>query len=330
MRVGLVLGAGGAVGHAYHAGVLAALSERTGFDPRDAEVVVGTSAGSIVGALLRAGVDVESLVEGTIGRSIPAGLRERFESARRRSTTRAEEMPRNRGLRIGLSSPGILTEVAMRPWRIRPGAVAAALLPAGRMPTSLITDWLELVVDRWPDRPLWVCAVSRSSGRRVVFGRDDAGTDNAANGSRRPSPAQAVAASCAVPGLFAPVSIGGVEYVDGGVHSPTNADLLAGRDLDAVVVSSPMSAARPVRPGLDMPGRRLARLTLGAEVTALRRRRDIPVLVFQPTTADRRVMGLNAMDRSRREPVIAQARQSALERLDRPDALRAARLLAGH
>ena len=54
-RIALALGAGGVVGHAYHAGVLAALEEATGWDPRDAEVIVGTSAGSVVGSLLRAG-----------------------------------------------------------------------------------------------------------------------------------------------------------------------------------------------------------------------------------------------------------------------------------
>src|SRR5205085_3550651 len=55
-RIGLVLGAGGAVGHAFHSGVLAALSDVTGWDARDADVIVGTSAGSVVGALLRAGL----------------------------------------------------------------------------------------------------------------------------------------------------------------------------------------------------------------------------------------------------------------------------------
>jgi predicted acylesterase/phospholipase RssA len=55
-RIGLVLGAGGAVGHAFHAGVLAGLAEVTGWDARDSEVIVGTSAGSVVGALLRAGL----------------------------------------------------------------------------------------------------------------------------------------------------------------------------------------------------------------------------------------------------------------------------------
>src|SRR5712664_2987388 len=60
-RIGLVLGAGGAVGHAFHVGVLAAVAEVTGWDARDAEVIVGTSAGSVVGALLRAGLSAPDL-----------------------------------------------------------------------------------------------------------------------------------------------------------------------------------------------------------------------------------------------------------------------------
>src|SRR6185369_6425583 len=69
-RIGLVLGAGGVVGHAFHAGVLAALTEKTGWDPRAAEVVVGTSAGSVVGALLRAGASAPDLLARATGQPL--------------------------------------------------------------------------------------------------------------------------------------------------------------------------------------------------------------------------------------------------------------------
>ena len=58
-RVGLVLGAGGLVGQAYHAGVLAGIADSTGWDPRDASLIVGTSAGSAVGTYLRLGLGAE-------------------------------------------------------------------------------------------------------------------------------------------------------------------------------------------------------------------------------------------------------------------------------
>ena len=82
---------------------------------------------------------------------------------------------------------------------------------------------------------MWINAVRLETGRRVTFGRDLRVTTDVAT---------AVAASCAIPGFFAPVAVDGVRYVDGGVHSPTNADLVAGLELDLVVVSSPMSMAR--------------------------------------------------------------------------------------
>jgi NTE family protein len=115
------------------------------------------------------------------------------------------------------------------------------------------------------------------------------------------------------------VEIGGVTYVDGGAHSPTNADLTADLDLDLVVVSSPMSVAgNRLRPSLDLPARRLCQFYLGQEVVRIRRR-GVPVLTFQPTEDDLRVMGMNAMDQTRRKPVTEQARQSALKKLERED-----------
>jgi NTE family protein len=143
-----------------------------------------------------------------------------------------------------------------------------------------------------------------------VFGRD---------GAPRAHVADAVAASCAIPSFFAPVTVGGVDYVDGGAHSPTNADLVANRDLDLVIVSSPMSVAgNRLRPSLDLPARRMCRLYLGQEAARIRRR-GVPVVAFQPTGDDLKVMGMNAMDPARRAPVTRQARESALRKLERDD-----------
>ena len=88
-----------------------------------------------------------------------------------------------------------------------------------------------LFPDAWPSAPLWICAVRQDDGRRVVFGRD---------GLCPPVP-DAVAASCAIPSFFSPVEIGEHGYIDGGVHSPTNADVLRDTALDLVIISSPMS-----------------------------------------------------------------------------------------
>jgi len=299
-RIGLVLGAGGVVGHAFHAGVLRALEDASGWEPRTADVVVGTSAGSVVGALLRAGRDAETVAQGVKG--------EPPDPLPSRAPGRGGRFPR-------MASPGTFVRAALPtfPLRVvRPGALAAAALPAGRVSTELIAAGIRPLYGQWPAQPLWVCAVRLDTGRRVVFGRDGSPPEVEV--------ADAVAASCAIPSFFEPVTIDGVRYVDGGAHSPTNADLLAGRDLDLdlVIVSSPMSVAgNRLRPSFDLPARRISRLYLGREVARLRRR-GTPVVAFQPTPADLAVMGLNAMDPSRRAAVTEQARESARRRLERP------------
>lgn len=313
MQIGLVLGAGGAVGHAFHAGVLAALDEVTGWDARDAEIVVGTSAGSLVGASLRAGLsgtDLAARASGSTMSDEGCALVERAVAATQHLPPIPSRPPRRRGV-PAMSAPGALVRAAFRPWRARPGALAAAVLPAGRISTEILACGLRPLFDGWPDRTLWINAVDLQSGRRVTFGHDDAPVTDVAD---------AVAASCAIPGFFAPVSINGVRYVDGGVHSPTNADLLATLGLDLVIISSPMSVARTaVRFAPDQPARRVARATLAREAARIRRR-GTAVLTFQPTSADLAVMGFKAMDPARTGDVSVQVRRSAADRLARGDA----------
>jgi len=326
----VVLGAGGVVGHAFHAGVLSVLAEETGFQAGGADLLIGTSAGSIVASMLRSGITPADLSAAILGGRLSPRAQSLYAQARSRGWQpgRIPEQSGGGGFRRsmlpGLESPGMLAEALLRPWRLRPGAVLAGLLPRGRVPTAMITDWLQPVFgDGWPEavpgRELWICAVALSNGRRVVFGSPGA----------PPAPwSEAVAASCAIPGFFTPVEIGGRSYVDGGVYSVTNADLMAERDVDLVVVSAPMSAAKPLGNSLDMAGRRLARVALGQEVSALRRR-GIKALVFQPTPEDRAVMGFNAMDAARRQAVARQARESTRRRLGRPDVAERLELLRG-
>ncbi len=322
-RIGLVLGAGGAVGHAFHSGVLAALSETTGWDPRAAEVIVGTSAGSVVGALLRAGLSGPNLAARSMDMPLSAEgrrLASIAESARGDQPPIPSRPPAaTRRAVPAMSAPGAFVRAALQPWNARPAALAAAALPAGRVPTELIATGLRPLFDRWPEQSLWINAVALESGRRVTFGRDlRIHTDVAT----------AVAASCAIPGFFAPVAIEGVRYVDGGVHSPTNADLVAGLELDLVVVSSPMSMARNgVRLAPDQLARRLSLMALAREVRRIRRA-GTPVLAFQPTGTVLDVMGWNAMDASRRADVTRRAYTSAARRLERPGARDRVALLA--
>ena len=211
-----MLGAGGVTGGAFHAGVLAALEEVTGWDPRSAAVMVGTSAGSVAATSLRAGLSAPDLFARSEGRPLsPAGA----------ALMRALGPPRRPppltvapGPRRPADVRAILGRAVARPFSAPPWALLSALVPEGSVSTSMISDAISaLFRGEWPAEPLWICAVRQDDGQRVVFGRDDA---------HRPPLADAVAASCAIPGYFSPVTIDGQRYVDGGVHSPTNGDVL--------------------------------------------------------------------------------------------------------
>jgi NTE family protein len=306
-RVGLVLGAGGVAGGAFHAGVLAAIAEATGWDPRRATVVVGTSAGSITAASLIAGLSAADLLARSEGRPMSAAgtqLMAGVGPPRRPPPLQSGGRPRRPA-----DIAARLARAAARPLEARPLALAAGLLPEGRVGTELISAAIAgLPLHSWPGSRLWVCAVRERDGRLVVFGRD-----------QRPPIPDAVAASCAIPGFYRPVSIDGEPFVDGGAHSPTNADVLAGLRLDLVVVSSPMSVVGPgLRLAFDQPVRRWSRLVLETEAHRLRRQ-GTHVITFQPTAADAAVIGPNPMDPDRRAVVARQARDSALRRLARGD-----------
>lgn len=310
-RVGLVLGAGGIVGHAFHAGTLAALAKATGWDPRTADVVVGTSAGSGVGATLRGGVSAADLFARLVGEPVSAEGRRLF--AKVGTPVELVMRPQLGGRIPSPSAPGYLVRAALQPWRARPGLVLAAMLPEGRTATEIVGSRVRgLHHLPWPERDLWICAVRLDTGRRVVFGRDP---------SPKPDVATAVEASSAIPGFFQPVVIDGVRYVDGGAHSPTNADLLADRALDLVIVVSSMSASRRALRDGPLPalmGRAMHSRNLAGEVQKLRRR-GTKVVVFQPGAAELPVMGANPMDFRRREPVARMAHDGALRRLERSD-----------
>lgn len=223
MRIGLVLGAGGAFGWAWHLGVLEAVQESLGIDVRGADRVIGTSAGAAMAIAASSGADTATILEVILQRPDEA------------------TMQRMRELR----------DEARTPWRwlrpmaprllLVPGPLAGArsfvgALPAGVFPTSPLRRFPAPEV--WPDN-LQVTAVRLDDGERIVWGEgdDSLGLHDA------------LEASAAVPMLFRPKVIGGRRHIDGAVASATNADVFDGAELDLVVVSSPMTR----------PGRRVVR-----------------------------------------------------------------------
>jgi NTE family protein len=251
-RTALVLGGGGITGIAWELGVLAGLAE-AGIDLTGADLVVGTSAGSVVGAQVACGGDLEALY----GRQLEPATGER-----------AARMTRAALARYGwalLRSRGRDVE-----FRRRVGALALAAEQAGLTPPEqerLDVIGSRLVGREWPDRALTVTAVDAHTGEFRTFDRD----------SGVPL-LQAVAASCAVPGVYPPVTIDGRRYVDGGIRSAANADLAEG--YDRVVVLAPIP--RGVGP----------LTSVDAQVTGMVAR----VAVVAPDEPSRTAIGRNVLD----------------------------------
>ena len=320
-RIGLVLGSGGLAGTAFHAGVVAALADELGWDARGAHVIVGTSAGSTTAALLRAGFPPADFVARMTGQPLSAegeALLAGMPPAL--SVGRTERGDGGGGKRRRPASPGMLARAARRPWTVRPGSLASGLLPPGQVSTAELRSSFTGLLTGWPSEHLWICAVRLSDGARVVFGQDEK--------RRRVSVSEAVAASCAIPAYYEPVTIDGERYVDGGAHSLCNADLVGDIGLDALVVSAPMSTSDRVALSLDHGWRSAARAQLAVEVRRVVRA-GTPVLVVHPTRAEREVMRGASLD-ARRRPAIARAAYASTRQLlshargDAVDAVRSA------
>ena len=296
-RRGLVCGAGGVLGFAWEVGALTAVSEHLQWDPRDADVLVGTSAGSVMAALLGCGVPVEDLLSHQRGMELPPDRVIAYDYERDADGP----LPGRPRLRPG--SPGLLLRSARRPLAVRPMALAAAALPEGRQPLDSVGRIVRGVLEDpggWAPHPrTWVVAMDYVSGRRAVFGRT----------GEVPAPlTAAVTASCSIPGWYAPVRIGGRRYVDGGVLSSTSADLVAGLGLDELVVVAPMASFDYDRPAhwAVRAERRLRRWSTRSFVRELRavKATGTRVTVLTPGPDDLRAMGANLMDPRRRERVL--------------------------
>jgi len=305
-----VLGAGGVLGAAWTIGALQAITEVEGFDPHDADVLVGTSAGSVLAALLGSGLTVDDLLAHQRGMPLPHEMGAQWSYD---SSTGGALPPRPR---LGVGSPALLRRSVTHPRQLPPLAVLAALTPAGtgtlaevgRMVSSVATQ------DGWLARDgVWVVAMDYDSGRRVAFGRE---------GAPEARLDEAVMASCAIPGWYAPVSIGGRRYVDGGTLSTTSADLLAKDGLDEVYVLAPMASfvtdqPRQLAARLERRVRRQVTRRLVAEAQKVGRS-GTSVTVLAPGPEDLAEIGANLMDPSRRLAVLETSLRTSADALRHP------------
>jgi NTE family protein len=201
-----------------------------------------------------------------------------------------------------------MAHLARRPWRTRAGLLLAALTPSGAVSTAPLADELDrLLGGAWPEAPLWVCALDLDTGERVVLGPACGPTVRVGT---------AVAASSAVPAVFEPVIVEGHRLVDGGLHSPANADVLmdAIEELDAVVVSAPMGVdGDPGRLGVDLPGRFLNHWTTSRELAAVRAA-GVDVTVFEPGRRELELMHYDAFDLAHRADIARRAYEAVRAR----------------
>ncbi|QKW05357.1 patatin-like phospholipase family protein [Streptomyces sp. NA04227] len=262
----LVLGAGGLAGVGWLAGMLYGLAE-AGVDLGEADTVIGTSAGSLVGAQFTSGLlSPVALFERQIGDpsgELPArlGKADVLRFAHAAVTSRSPEAFGRRIGRLALSAP---TE---------PEAERRKVIEA------------RLVRHTWPDRDLRVTAVDTLSGALRVFDRHS-----------EASVVDAVAASCAVPGVWPPVTIGGRRWMDGGTRSPANVQVAEGHA--RVVVLAPTAAGGGTLTSARAQAARLA-------ATGVR------VVVVHPDRAARRFFGRNSLDPVNRAPAAHAGRLQA-------------------
>jgi NTE family protein len=317
-RIGLVLGGGGILGAAWLIGSLQALASETGWDPGSADYIVGTSAGSAVGALVGSGMPPWFLAYHQSGGSTE-GMTDRYGEAVEPADESEQGLFRwSREIpRLLLGSPELALRSTLQPWRYPPSAALSGWVGRGFLSTDRVGHVIRSAVrEGWSDHPnLWIVAVDYRTGRRVVFGRDGAPSTDLW---------RAVEASCSIPGFYRPVKIDGRLYIDGGAWSPSNMDLLARCDLDAVICFNPMSSLHigpptTIAERLDRRVRLLSGRRLGREARKIRES-GARVLLVQPGAEDLMAMGVNMMNPKRRRLVLETAMRTTAERLREPDA----------
>lgn len=311
VRRGLVLGGGGQLGAAWMVGALWAIEQVHGIDLRTCDYFVGTSAGSIMAALLASGVTPDQLRRHQLGEPVEEGPLAGYWWDYDKATGGSRPgVPR-----FGPGSTGImrnLTKFRQMP----PTAVLSAFLPEGKGSLARVGHLVEAVnpPDEWTDHPgTFIVAMDYETGERVAFGSPGAPPTDLAS---------AVMASCSIPAWFAPAVINGRRYVDGGACSATSVDLLADLGLDEVFVVAPM-----VSFALDRPTTLVTRLERRWRVQVTKRclteaakvhRGGTEVTILGPGPEDLDAMGANLMDVRRRPLVMETSLRTSMAALTEP------------
>ena len=300
----------------YHAGALKALEE-SGADPADADLVVGTSAGAVIGAYLRSGWTASDFHDYAHGKHPNAEKSLDDEQAQVRDLftpmwkDNSERVRRAIGsMFAAASSRGIWGKAGGG----TPGSRWRRAFPSGMYSTETTRQRLrDDLATKWPERDLYLCAADLYTGERVAFGKQSAPSAELPD---------AVLASTAIPGVFPPVKIGGRYYVDGGVKSATSLDLATEEGCDAIICVAPLGYRRDE--GLSRTDmalfppialRALFARALKREVLAARAQ-DVSVLVIRPWLTELKAHGTNSMRHYDRRALVEAARDGTRRLLE--------------
>jgi NTE family protein len=284
----LVLGAGGSVGEAWMSGYLAGAEDAWGVDFRQANEFVGTSAGSIVAAHLANGI--KPRVPREPARGAPADVTERDSlltgSKHFFQDWMSSLWPITRGVTVGSATLGAAARAAL-----------LAGLPTGTRSLDKLTETYAEVLGSRFDPRLRIVAVDRRTGLRVVFG--------GAAGAPDATLVDAISASCAIPGYFAPITIAGRQYVDGGVWSATNIDVATVRHGNRILCLTPTTVLSKSRSPAIRAVATAWQLSTHLEAAAARRG-GVKVTVIAPDARSADALGEDLMDPGRLENALAE------------------------
>jgi NTE family protein len=311
-KIGLVLGAGGVLGAAWMTGALVRLQERLPGPVAEVDLIVGTSAGSVLAAALRCHASLTEITAWQRGNATGA-LSESAVLAAQDGPLPPLPYPRLGSLPLARAT---LT-LQVPPW-----VGACGWLPHGRGQHTALRSLVSALHLRhhehradpqhWVDGHTWIAAMDYDTGRRVLFGQP---------GAPPAALTDAVVASCSIPGWYSPAVIGGRRYVDGGIRSATSLGVLRGADVDEVYVLAPMASTepdRPLRPDLQLE-RRFRQLMTRALIRQAKmlHAEGKHVTIMTPGPSDLAVMGANLMDGSRRQAVLEQSLRTSAGALAR-------------
>lgn len=263
----LVLGGGGVAGIGWETGVLFGLAEQ-GIDVLAADLFVGTSAGAAVAAQISSGTPLAELYDRHV---FPDGPSTEIEVE-----FDVDKMVADWAALLSGAVPGPELRAAIGRY-----ALTAPTVPERRRREVIAA---RLPSHEWPDHPLQIVTIDAATGEERVFTAED-GVDLV----------DVVAASCAVPGVWPPVTIEGRRYIDGGMRSTANVDLAAGHK--RILVLAPVPDMGPTDPAL---AKAVAKVEKSAKVLTIRP--DDEALV---------AMGANPLDPASARPAAQAGRAQA-------------------